>query len=239
MGAMAWPAPSPGAPLEAEGNLRPREMTVHDGIRLIGLLGYLIQDRLHARITAVHEEVSMRLLSGLTAAVLLLSACSTPAAAPSPTPSPTPSPSPTPQTRFVFTADLKPSNEVPPIANAEASCTGKGTFTLNTTKDAAGTITAANALFETDVTGCPADTKINIGHIHKAAAGANGSVVVNSGLAAGELTLTGGAAKINKTTATVDPALATDIIANPAGYYMNWHSTLNPGGILRGQLVKG
>ena len=35
----AWPAPSPGAPLEAEGNLRPREMTVHDGIRLIGLLG--------------------------------------------------------------------------------------------------------------------------------------------------------------------------------------------------------
>jgi len=183
----------------------------------------------------------MRLLSGLTAAVLLLAACGTPAAAPSPspTPSPTPSPSPTPQTRFVFTADLKPSNEVPPIANAEATCTGKGTFTLNTTKDAAGTITAANAVFETDVSACPADTKINIGHIHKAAAGANGSVVVNSGLAAGELTLTSGAGKINKTTAVVDPALATDIIANPAGYYMNWHSTLNPGGILRGQLVKG
>jgi hypothetical protein len=181
----------------------------------------------------------MRLLSGLTVAVLLLSACASPAVAPSPTPSPTPSPSPTPQTRFVFTADLKPSNEVPPIANAEASCTGKGTFTLNTTKDATGNITAANAVFETDVTGCPADTKINIGHIHKAAAGANGSVVVNSGLAAGELTLTSGAGKINKTTATVDAALATDIIANPSGYYMNWHSTLNPGGILRGQLVKG
>ena len=43
MGAMAWPAPSPGAPLEAEGNLRPREMTVHDGIRLIGLLGIFAQ----------------------------------------------------------------------------------------------------------------------------------------------------------------------------------------------------
>lgn len=181
----------------------------------------------------------MRLLSGLTAAVLLLSACSTPAAAPSPTRSPTPSPSPTPQTRFVFTADLKPSNEVPPIANAEASCAGKGTFTLNTTKDASGTITAATAVFETDVTGCPADTKINIGHIHKAAAGANGSVVVNSGLVAGEFTLTSGAGKINKTQSTVDAALATDIIANPANYYMNWHSTLNAGGILRGQLVKG
>jgi hypothetical protein len=146
---------------------------------------------------------------------------------------------PTPQLKFVFTADLKPANEVPPIANAEASCAGKGTFTLNTTKDAAGAITAANALFETDITGCPAGTEINIGHIHKAAAGTNGGVVVNSGLAKGELTLTAGAGKINKTTAVVDAALATDIIANPAGYYMNWHSTLNGGGILRGQLVKG
>lgn len=181
----------------------------------------------------------MRLLSGLTAGVLLLAACGSPAAvAPSPTASPTPSPSPTPQTKFVFNADLKPSNEVPPIANAEASCAGKGVFTLTTTKDASGTVTAATALFETDVTGCPADTKINIGHIHKAAAGANGSVVVNSGLAAGELTLISGAGKINKTQSTVDAALATDIIANPATYYMNWHSTLNAGGILRGQLVK-
>src|SRR3982074_2022346 len=127
----------------------------------------------------------MRLLSGLAAGALLLIACSSPAAAPSPTPtaSPTPVPSPTPQLKFVFTADLKTSNEVPAIANAEASCSGKGTFTLNTTKDATGTVTAANALFETDVTGCPAGTAINIGHIHKAAAGANGSVVINSGLA--------------------------------------------------------
>ena len=191
------------------------------------------------------------LLAALTAGVLVLSACGATPAGGDPTVAPTvaavatPSPSPTPQTRFVFTADLKPTNEVPPISNAEASCAGRGTFTLNTTKDAAGTITAATAVFETDITGCPAGTEINIGHIHKAAAGVNGGVVVNSGLAKGELTLTGGAGKINKTTTLVDAggftaaAIATDIIANPAGYYMNWHSTLNGGGILRGQLVKG
>ena len=179
------------------------------------------------------------LLAGLSAGVLVLSACGPAAVAPTATPAPTPSPSPTPQTKFVFTADLKPSNEVPPITTAEATCSGKGTFTLNTTKDASGTITGASAVFDTDITGCPADTKINIGHIHKAAAGANGSVVVNSGLAAGELTLVNGAGKINKTTPTVEAALATDIIANPSSYYMNWHSTLAPGGILRGQLVKG
>ncbi len=184
----------------------------------------------------------MRLLAGLAAGVLVLSACGSAAVAPtaSPTvaPTPTPTTAPTPQLKFVFTADLKTSNEVPAIANAEATCSGKGTFTLTTTKDASGTITGASALFETDVTGCPAGTAINIGHIHKAAAGANGGVVINSGLAAGELTLTAGAGKINKTQSTVDAALAADVIANPANYYMNWHSTLNPGGVIRGQLVK-
>jgi hypothetical protein len=183
----------------------------------------------------------MRLLAGLAAGVLALSACSSPSTtlpSPSPTLAATSTPTPTPQNKFVFLADLKTSNEVPAITNAEATCAGKGTFTLNVTKDASGTITAANALFETDVTGCPAGTAINIGHIHKEVAGKNGSVVVNSGLAAGELTLSGGAGKINKTTPTVDAALATDIIASPANYYMNWHSTLNPGGVIRGQLTR-
>jgi len=187
----------------------------------------------------------MRLLAGLAAVGLVLSACGGAATAPTASPTvavatvaPTPTPSPTPQLKFIFTADLKPSNEVPPITGPEATCSGKGTFTLTTTKDASGNITGASALFETDVTGCPADTKINIGHIHKAAAGANGNVVVNSGLAAGELTLVAGAGKINKTQPTVEGALAADIIANPSNYYMNWHSTLAPGGVIRGQLVK-
>jgi hypothetical protein len=223
-------------------------MTVHDGIRLIGLLG-LHPESFWGRTTAVHEEVSMRfLLAGLTTGALILGACGPAAVAPTASPTvaatPTATPAPTPQLKFIFTADLKPSNEVPPITGPEATCAGKGTFTLTTTKDASGTITGASALFETDVTGCPADTKINIGHIHKQVAGQNGSVVVNSGLAAGELTLTAGAGKINKTATLVDAggvtaaALATDIIANPSGYYMNWHSTLAPGGVIRGQLVK-
>jgi len=189
------------------------------------------------------------LLAGLTTGALILSACGPAAVAPTASPTvaatPTATPVPTPQLKFIFTADLKPSNEVPPITGPEATCAGKGTFTLTTTKDASGTITGGSALFETDVTGCPAGTEINIGHIHKEVAGKNGGVVINSGLAKGELVLTGGAGKINKTAAVVDAggltaaALATDIIANPAGYYMNWHSTLAPAGILRGQLVKG
>jgi len=185
----------------------------------------------------------MRLLAGIAAGALLLGACGGAATAPSPSPtvrpSPTPSPSPTPQTKFVFSADMKSSNEVPPITGAEASCSGKGTFTLDTTVDATGKITAAKATFDTDVTGCPAGTPINIGHIHRGAVGVAGPVVINSGLAAGEIVVAAnGTAKINKVAPTVDAALAQEIISGPAGFYMNWHTTLNPGGVIRGPLVK-
>ena len=189
----------------------------------------------------------MRLFAALTATALLAAACGGTAAAPSPTPAPTTAaptatPSPTPPTKFVFTADLKTTNEVPAIANAEASCSGKGTFTINTTNDATGKISAATADFGLNITGCPANTPITLFHIHKAAAGANGGVVVGGKTdAANPIVLASGAttAAITKTGITVDPAVATDIVANPAGYYFNAHSTANPGGVVRGQLTKG
>ena len=34
------------------------------------------------------------------------------------------------------------------------------------------------------------------------------------------------------------PALITAIMANPAGYYVNFHSTAHGGGVIRGQLTK-
>jgi hypothetical protein len=182
----------------------------------------------------------MRLLASLAATALLAAACGGTAAAPSPTvapttaPTATPTPAPTPQLKYTFLADLKTTNEVPAIANAEASCAGKGTFTLNTTKDATGKITAATADFDLAVTGCPANTNLVLFHIHKAAAGANGGVVVTGkGDAANPIALTTGAttANITRTAITVDPVLANDIITV--------HSSVNGGGVVRGQLVAG
>src|SRR5262249_37007646 len=106
----------------------------------------------------------MRPLASLAPTAILIGACGgTAATAPSPTtartatatPAPTPTPSPTPQLKYVFTADLKTSNEVPAITDAEASCAGKGTFTLNTTKDASGKVSAATAQFDLTISGCP------------------------------------------------------------------------------------
>ncbi|HEX4744423.1 MAG TPA: CHRD domain-containing protein [Candidatus Limnocylindria bacterium] len=174
-----------------------------------------------------------RIAIGL-AATLALAACggggtTTQATA---TPAPTtaaPTPTPTPSTTVVLTATLLPTEEVPPITSAEASCSGTATVTLNKATN--------SGTFAVEVKGCPATTEINIMHIHRGAKGANGGVVVNSGLVAGEWKLTAGAGTITKNIATIDAALLNEIATSPAGFYFNLHSTLHAPGVIRGQLA--
>jgi len=167
----------------------------------------------------------MRFFAPLAAAAIAVAACGGTAANASPSPTvattaPTASPSPTPSN--VFKAELKTSNEVPPITDAEASCSGTGTLTL----------TGTTAKFDVSITGCPASAVINIGHIHEAAAGVNGSVVIDSTLKAGELTLTAGAVTFSRTNTNADPAVIARLLANPAGFYMNFHSAVHGGGVI-------
>ena len=179
----------------------------------------------------------MRAFAGIAVAAIVIAACggtaavSTPTPTASPTASPTPSPAPT--VANVFKADLKSANENPPITDAEGSCAGTATVTLNPT----------SVKFDVTITGCPATTAINIGHIHTGATGVNGGVVISTGLAAGDLTLTGGGVTFSRTALPAGPpawdaALINAIIANPAGYYVNFHSTAHGGGVIRGQLTK-
>lgn len=137
---------------------------------------------------------------------------------------------PTQAASLVFTAALKSTEEVPPIANAESTCTGTATVTFDR---------AANkAKFELELSTCPATTAPTIAHIHRGAKGANGGVVVNTGLVAGEWKLTNGAGKITKDVAAVDAAVLSEIVASPSGFYMNIHSAMNGGGVVRAQLEK-
>ena len=147
--------------------------------------------------------------------------------------------SPTTPTNPTFTANLLPANEVPAIQGAEASGSGNATVTLVTTKDGAGNITSATATFVVNLSGFPPNTPINIAHIHQAAAGVNGSIVVNSGISAGQNVLTNGSGSFTASNITITPVdIANQILANPAGFYFNVHSTANPGGVARGQLVR-
>lgn len=176
----------------------------------------------------------MRLLALATGAALLVAACGGGAQ-----PTATTAPPAAAANQVVFTADLKSTNEVPPITGAEASGSGKATVTFDLTRGSGGAITAAKAKFDITLTGFPTSTAITLAHIHKAAAGANGSVVVGIKTdAPNPIALTTGGTTIAKADIDVDPALMQQIIDDPAGYYVNVHSAANGGGVVRGQLTK-
>ena len=146
--------------------------------------------------------------------------------------------SPSTPTNPTFTAQISPANENPPITNAESVVTGNASITMVTTKDAGGNITSASATFVVNITNLPTGSSVTIAHIHEAPAGVNGSIVVSTGLAAGEVTVTNGVASFTKANVPVTAEVAQRILNNPAGFYFNVHSTLNPGGFARGQLQR-
>jgi len=135
-----------------------------------------------------------------------------------------------------FMATLRPSEEVPAVTGAESAGSGTVHITLNTMKDTYGNITSATATFDVTLSGFPAGTPINMAHIHQAAAGQSGNVVVSTTLAPGEVTLNNGGGSFTRSGVTVTPDVAAQLLNNPAGFYFNVHSTLNPGGVARGQL---
>ena len=160
-------------------------------------------------------------------------ASATPTAARSVAPPPTQAP-----TLYNFVADLKSSNELPPIADAEASCAGQAKITLAVLTDPSYyNVTSGSAAFDVSLTGCPATTQIVLAHIHVGKATDNGPVKVDTGLIAAQPIAFGTGAAIKKLDVSVDPAVAEDLIANPGNYYFNVHTVTHGGGVVRGQLV--
>ena len=138
-----------------------------------------------------------------------------------------------------FTVPLSAANEVPAISNADANASGTATISLNVTKDATGNITSATADFQITVTGFPAGTTITDAHVHNAAAGANGAVVINTTLTSGQLVLANGGGSVTKNGINVPADRAAAILNSPSSHYFNVHTALNPDGAIRGQLSTG
>ncbi len=145
---------------------------------------------------------------------------------------------PTSPTKPTFTATLSPANEVPAITNAESTATGNATITFDTTKDSAGNITAATVTMIANVSNLQPTSAVTVAHIHEGAAGVAGGVRVTAVGAAGTVSVVNGSGTFTAAAVPVDPALTQTILNNPAGFYFNIHSSLNPGGVMRGQLVK-
>jgi hypothetical protein len=129
-----------------------------------------------------------------------------------------------------FSAQLLAANEVPPITNADANAFGSVTITLDTT--------ANTARFDVSVSGL-ASPQIILSHIHEGPAGVIGPVRVDSGISpANPVTPVNGNAAFTRSGLAVPTDVRDRILANPAGFYFNVHSTLNPVGVVRGQLVR-
>jgi CHRD domain len=129
----------------------------------------------------------------------------------------------------IFTVQLSALNENPPITNAEATARGTAVITINK---------ATNKIdFNVSLNSFPAGSAVNIAHIHgPATPSTNASVVVSTGLAAGQVVLTNGSGTFSFQQVDATAALIAQILAAPQTFYFNAHTTLNPGGAVRGML---
>lgn len=123
------------------------------------------------------------------------------------------------QAQTPYLATLTGAAEVPP---ADPDGTGAAAISLSMTSD-----TGAEICWDINYTAIDAPTAA---HLHKGAVGTNGPVSANFG--------TPGATSATGCT-TITATLAEEIIATPAGFYVNIHNATYPGGALRGQLAKG
>src|SRR5438874_4778552 len=140
----------------------------------------------------------------------------------------------------VFRTRMVPDNEVPPVT-AAAGNSASATITVHASRDGRGNISSASVTFDIDYTVTAAQTFTGL-HIHNAATGINGPVVIDTGISgASPVAVASGSSRISRTvnyssTDTTGLGWVTGLLATPENYYVNIHTTTNPGGFMRGQL---
>lgn len=130
----------------------------------------------------------------------------------------------------VFRLFLEPRQEVPRV---DLRAFAKGNVTFDLTRDDAGGITEGEVVFYFNYRFRQPVEIVGL-HIHQAAKGVNGPIVVNSGVTS--FTDADGKGNITTVVTGVDPALLQAILDNPRGYYVNLHTSEFPAGVARDQL---
>ncbi|PYV39426.1 MAG: hypothetical protein DMG06_23215, partial [Acidobacteria bacterium] len=141
-----------------------------------------------------------------------------------------------PAETFYVKAKLSPDNGVPPVTGLNASGSARVKFTV--TRDSGGTITSGTAVFEVAYQFPSAITLVGF-HIHSGAVDESGPVVINSGLnATSDPTGVGNIVLPAVTLDTSDQITALNgLLTSPQLYYINLHTSDNPGGAIRGQVT--
>ncbi len=138
----------------------------------------------------------------------------------------------------VFRTSMLPGNEVPAVTAAGNSAAAA--ITVHVSRDEKGNISAATVTFDIDYTITSNLTFTGL-HLHNATAGTNGSVVIDSGISGSSpVAASSGTGRITRVVnyASTDAGLTyvTGLMSQPEKYYVNIHTTVNPGGMMRGQL---
>jgi hypothetical protein len=133
----------------------------------------------------------------------------------------------------VFKLNLKPNQEVPPIKGLKASAVGSVSFDLE--RSTTGTITSGEVIFYFNYS-FPGSVNITGLHIHVGAKGTAppNNIVVSSGVAS--FTDADGQGNVTTVVTGTPPATLQAILDNPRNYYVNLHTSVNPGGAMREQM---
>jgi hypothetical protein len=118
-----------------------------------------------------------------------------------------------------YAGELRGSNEVPPNGSAAV---GAYFITIDP---------AFNLTWEVNIGALQNPT---LSHIHRAAAGVNGPIIINFATNANQFQ--NGRTFGTQSIASLDADTRTQLLTNPAGFYVNVHSTQFGGGEIRGQL---
>ncbi len=146
----------------------------------------------------------------------------------------------------VLMALMSSANEVPPLTTGASAV---ATVTALRARDASGNVIAAAAIFNAEYTGVDSvsGTTFTGFHIHKQVAGVIGPVFLNTGIGGGTASVpsaASGTGTLNYVVgvAPADATFANEVDAinglfdNPSGYYINIHTDVFGGGVIRDQM---
>src|SRR5262245_31572592 len=140
----------------------------------------------------------------------------------------------------VYTASvlLTAGAEVTPNPAPPATATGVFLVTINVTRDNNGAVIAGAMNFQGSIR-FPGPVTVRGLHIHEQDIVNNGSIRFDTGLSAGNsLVFPTGVGFISQNAVSVDPAVLGRLLAKPTGFYVNLHTSDNPGGAIRAQIVR-
>jgi hypothetical protein len=125
---------------------------------------------------------------------------------------------------IVFNTQLRAENEPGPVSTSESL----GHAQVRILPD--------NTIEFTVFLNNKADETVTRAHIHKAPAGSNGPIHWDFHEPPADQPVVGDHVRLQGTARPRPAANPSDLRANPAQYYVNVHSALFPGGVVRGQL---